>query len=287
MQSVLIMRKDELIDPVTEIHYAFHRSLKNITVPHRHDFYEFFIIIRGSVIHKINGKSELLSEGTLVFIRPDDVHYYEKSTSEVCELVNLAFPPKAVSELFSYLGEGFMAGRLLKAENPPHVLLTAGEKDFVVEKLEELNTLPRKNKEEIKTRQRILLLEIFTRYFQLEKIEKKSAVPTWLKELCRLLQEKENFNRGIPWLQERSQRSPEHLCRAFRKFLNTTPTEFINELRLNYAANVLSSTDLEIIEVSARAGFENLSHFYHLFKEKYGLSPGEFRKQHKTSMIPS
>ncbi|MGE5429636.1 MAG: AraC family transcriptional regulator [Syntrophomonadaceae bacterium] len=287
MENMLVMRANELIDSAAEIHYAFHRNLKDITVPHYHDFYELFIITKGSVIHKINAREELLSEGTLVFIRPEDRHYYEKSESEVCELVNLAFPEKAVDELFRYLGEGFMPERLLKAENPPYVLLTGAEKNFVVEKLEQLNVLPRKNKKEIKTRLRILLLEIFTRYFPVENFEKRSAVPGWLSSLCTLMQEKENFSRGLPVLQELSGRSPEHLCRVFRKYFNTTPTEYINDLRLNYAANVLASTDLEILDISARAGFENLSHFYHLFKEKYNISPGEFRKLHKRSMIPS
>ncbi|MCU7490169.1 MAG: AraC family transcriptional regulator [Ignavibacteria bacterium] len=287
MENMLKMKADELIDPAAEIHYAFHRNLKDITVPHYHDFYEIFIITKGSVIHKINGQRERLTEGTLVFIRPEDRHYYEKSESEVCELLNLAFPKKAVSELFSYLGKGFMPERLLLAEKPPYVLLSGAEKNFVVEKLEQLNVIPRKNKEEIKTRLRVLLLEIFTRYFPLEKAEEKSSVPQWLRGLCTIMQEKENFIKGLPVLQELSHRSPEHLCRVFKKYLNTTPTEFINDLRLNYAANVLSSTDLEIIDVSARAGFENLSHFYHLFKERYSVSPGEFRKLHKKSMIPS
>lgn len=287
MENMLLMKASELIDPSAEIHYAFHRNLKDITVPHYHDFYELFIITKGSVVHKINGRKELLTEGTLVFIRPEDRHYYEKSESEVCELVNLAFPERAISGLFSYLGEGFMPERLLKAESPPYVLLTGSEKNFVLEKLEQLNILPRKNKEEIKTKLRILLLEIFTRYFPLESLEKKSSIPDWLSSLCTMMQEKENFSRGLPVLQELSQRSSEHLCRVFKKYFSITPTEFINDLRLNYAANVLSSTDLEIIDISSRAGFENLSHFYHLFKEKYNVSPGEFRKLHKKSMIPS
>lgn len=287
MGNVLVMKSDELIDPAAEIHYAFHRNLKDITVPHSHDFYELFIISKGSVVHKINGKEEILQEGTLVFIRPHDEHYYEKGSSDVCELVNLAFPEKAISELFSYLGKGFMPDRLLKALDPPYVILSGTEKNFVVEKLEELNILPRKNKEEIKTRLRILLLEIFTRYFPMESAEKRSTVPLWLTRLCSLMQEKENFSKGLPVLQELSGRSSEHLCRVFRKYFNITPTEFINDLRLNYAANLLSSTDLEIIDISARAGFENLSHFYHLFREKYNVSPGGFRKLHKKSMIPS
>ena len=80
--------------------------------------------------------------------------------------------------------------------------------------------------------------------------------------------------------------TPEHLSRVFRKYLNETPTDYINELRLNYAANLLSNSDENIPFISMEAGFENLSHFYHLFKKKFNTSPAEFRKKTQKITIP-
>jgi AraC family transcriptional regulator, dual regulator of chb operon len=34
------------------------------------------------------------------------------------------------------------------------------------------------------------------------------------------------------------------------------------------------------------SGFDNLSHFYHLFKRKFNASPKEFREKHQKSIIP-
>jgi AraC family cel operon transcriptional repressor len=286
-KMIPVLTAEELIDPETEIHYAFHRSLKNITSPHSHDFYELFIVTKGSLIHRINGKKEVLNEGSLVFIRPEDEHYYEKDGEKQCELINLAFPQKAIDELFSYLGEGFDSGKLIRAIDPPFVLLSHTEKSIVSEKLENLNILPRKNKSEIKTRLRILLLELFTKYFQTNDSARAVQMPGWLDYLMEEMKKKENFSSGLPALQKLSNKSQEHLCRVFKKYLKLTPTEYINELRLNYAANLLTNSDVQIIEISGESGFENLSHFYHLFKKKFNMSPREFRMVHHRNMIPT
>jgi AraC family cel operon transcriptional repressor len=284
-----VLKASELIDPSTEIHYAFHKSLKNITAPHSHDFFELFIVLKGSVIHKINGSEEIIKEGSLVFIRPQDNHFYEKYDNEPCELINLAFPQRAVDELMNYLGEGFSPQRLLKSANPPFALLSNTEKKKVAERLEELHLLPRKNKALIKTKLRILLLELFVRYFPLENslTKKTPSLPDWLSDLLDKMQKKENFSSGLNSMLILSGKTQEHLCRIFRKYLNITPTAFINELRLNYAANMLTNSDAQIFDISSEAGFENLSHFYHLFKQQYKMSPRNFRKVHHRNMIPS
>lgn len=105
--GVLRMTAEGLIDPETETHYAFHKSLKQITFIHCHDFFELFLITHGQVMHIINARREILPEGAFVFMRPDDVHSYEKIEGRDCELINLAFPRRTVLDLFNYLGKGF------------------------------------------------------------------------------------------------------------------------------------------------------------------------------------
>lgn len=44
---------------------------------HTHDFYELFLVSHGGAIHAVNGRSQLLSEGSFVLMRPRDVHRYD------------------------------------------------------------------------------------------------------------------------------------------------------------------------------------------------------------------
>jgi AraC family cel operon transcriptional repressor len=277
---------EELIDPDTEIHYAFHKSLKNITAIHSHNFFELFLIVKGELLHIINNRTHKLSEGTLVFIRPNDVHFYQRSDNNECQLINLAFRQSTVKELFNYLGNGFPSNYLLKRTLPAKVVLSHSEKDILSAKLQHLNTIPRDHKNLIKTTLRILLFEIFTKYFSLQSDEDKRHLPMWLDTLLYEIQKKEYFVQGVKIIYDLSKRTPEHLSRVFRKYLNETPTGYINELRLNYAANLLSNSDENIPFISMEAGFENLSHFYHLFKKKFNTSPAEFRKKTQKISIP-
>lgn len=43
---------------------------------HTHDFYEIVFIGRGKGTHCINGRQQILSDGSMVFIRPEDVHSF-------------------------------------------------------------------------------------------------------------------------------------------------------------------------------------------------------------------
>ncbi|MHB8579269.1 MAG: AraC family transcriptional regulator [Ignavibacteriaceae bacterium] len=284
--NIIKQYSEKLIDSETELHYAFHKSLNDITIIHSQNFFEIFLIVKGEVLHIINSVTQKLTEGTLVFIRPTDIHYYKKSDQQNCYLINIAFPQKTVNELFNYLGNGFPSENLINSKLPPMVILSKNEKEIIQFKLEHLNTISRSDKKKIKTNLRILLIEIFTKYFISEFSEEKNQIPDWLGWLISEMQKKENFVKGISMMQQLAHKSPEHICRVFKNIYDKTPTEFVNELRLNYAANLLARSDENVLYISMEAGFENLSHFYHLFKKKFKMSPKEFRKINHISIIP-
>lgn len=278
---------EELIDPGIEFHYAFHRSLSGITAVHTHNFFELFLIVKGEVLHTVNDRTHLLGEGALVFMRPHDIHAYRRSGESGFQLINLAFRESTLHNLFNYLGDGFPSDHLLQRALPARVVLSEGEKDILAGKLQQLNTIPRDQKQRIRSTLRILLFEIFTKYFAAPPADEKHVMPPWMETLLYEIQKKENFVRGIPSVYALSHRSPEHISRAFRKYLRTTPTDYLNDLRLHYAANLLSNSDDSVTYISLEAGFENVSHFYHLFRKKFHTSPARFRAKTQRSAIPS
>ena len=87
----------------------------------------------------------------------------------------------------------------------------------------------------------------------------------------------ENFRVGFPQMLELSRCSEEHLCREFKRHYRGTLVKWINNLRLGYSAYLLANTQMEIIEIGEHSGFNSLSHFYRLFRQRFGVSPTKLR----------
>lgn len=284
--NIVRLFAQDIFDTETEAHYAFYSSLKNVKGIHYHDFFEIFLITQGSVIHHVNSQKQHLKEGALVFVRPGDVHCYEKTPDEDCQFINLAFPKETIYALFEYLGEGLPKQSYLSASLSPFIILSKSKKDVLKLKLENLNLIPPSRKNAVKTELRTLLVEIFTRYFMTGYRYSNTGMPDWLKNVCIEMENKQNFTRGMSALIEITGKSQEHICRTFKKYLNQTPTEFINSLRLDYIQNLLINTDQDILSVAIEAGFENLSHFNHVFKRQFNMSPTKFRKTNRKNILP-
>jgi len=67
--------------------------------------------------------------------------------------------------------------------------------------------------------------------------------------------------------------------REFKAIYNTTPGKWLLHKRLENANLLLNSTTKSVNEIAFESGFENNTHFSRVFKEKYGKSPLQFRKE--------
>lgn len=69
-------------------------------------------------------------------------------------------------------------------------------------------------------------------------------------------------------------------CRYFKSRTRRTCNEVLTELRLNYARRQLIETEKSVLEICFDSGFNNISNFNRFFKEKYNISPLQYRKGH-------
>ena len=70
-----------------------------------------------------------------------------------------------------------------------------------------------------------------------------------------------------------------HFMRWFRQMTGQSFVAFLNEYRLNAAAEALQATDETVLTIASRCGFENLSYFNRAFKAHFGMTPREYRKK--------
>jgi AraC family transcriptional regulator, dual regulator of chb operon len=285
-QGVIIMiqmlRADDILDTETGVHYAFIRTFRDISGLHRHDFYEFFLVTRGRVWHIANDRRELLEAGALVLMRPPDAHRYERFEAEDCELINLAFTAATFEAVVAFLG--MAPSGLLDSLTPPVRRLSPVEAEFARDRLQAVG---RRQGQAMRAEARAVVADLFVRHFVSPPDPVRAPLPAWLVQLMGEMQQRENFVAGLPRLYELCPTSKEHLCRTMQRHLGQTPTEWVNGLRLQYAADLLAGTDDAVVAVSMQAGFENLSHFYHLFRREFGLAPARYREVHRRIVVPT
>lgn len=73
--------------------------------------------------------------------------------------------------------------------------------------------------------------------------------------------------------------NPQYLCRYFKKVTGKTLTEYINEVRIEKAAQMLKETNEKIITVATACGYDNISYFIKRFKKQKGVTPQEYRNK--------
>jgi AraC-like DNA-binding protein len=69
--------------------------------------------------------------------------------------------------------------------------------------------------------------------------------------------------------------------RHFIAMYKATPGHWLQEQKLNNAYKLLVGTGKPITDISFESGFENSTHFSHLFKKRFGLSPLKYRKRNE------
>lgn len=271
-----LLTADRFVDPETGISYRYIYSETEYFRPHYHDYYEIFLTLQGNAIHMVNGKRFLLKERTLVLIRPADCHDY------ICEngpysMLNITFSAQTAQAMFSYLGDGFQKARLLDTPLPPQRSLSKSDTDRIEQSMRAIRALKPVEHQKRKTALRILLLRLMDdHFFQSQTVEKQ--MPAWLEEMCAKLREG-GFNQGSEYFFSLTDKTREHVSRSMKQYVGMTVSEFINDLRLNYIANMLRNSNHSVTEIIFESGFNNISWAGSQFKKRYGMTMREYRKQ--------
>ncbi len=76
---------------------------------------------------------------------------------------------------------------------------------------------------------------------------------------------------------ERFEMSMRSFNRRFKTALNKTPLQYLQEIRIENAKDLLKTSNLSISEIAYRVGYQDMSHFTGLFKKFLATTPSEYR----------
>lgn len=75
--------------------------------------------------------------------------------------------------------------------------------------------------------------------------------------------------------------TPVQLTRQFRSAYGTTPSEFVTGLRLKRACRLLEDSTQSIDLIAQQCGYENGFYLSRVFTAKLGITPSQYRRQHR------
>ena len=73
---------------------------------------------------------------------------------------------------------------------------------------------------------------------------------------------------------------PSYLSRLFSEIEGCTFVEYVTDVRLSQARLLLNEYGYKIYEIAEKVGYHTVKHFIRVFKDKYGITPSQYREQH-------
>lgn len=249
------------------------RKLSDIR--HTHDFYEAVLVIRGSMIHEINGNEYENKTGDCVILRPGDSHRIvsqSPETSVICLSVE-----KGGFELFA---EMYDLEEICEFSPDGKVRIYSIGDDFDACVRASEKGLGEKGEMYCKK----LLSLILTNYGETDD-GIYGEMNKLLYATVEKMKKSENLREGLPAFLRLSGYSHTHLARLVKREFGCTLHEYIFKLRLEEAYRRVVFTGEHFENISQSIGYESFSHFNRIFKQYFGITPSRLRKKHLFSTV--
>jgi YesN/AraC family two-component response regulator len=105
----------------------------------------------------------------------------------------------------------------------------------------------------------------------------KPATPFKISKVINYINDNIDAKIQLADLAALAQMSLFHFCRTFKSYVKTSPITYILKVKIEKSKALLSTTDLNILQVALEVGFENQSYFSQVFKKHTGQTPEHFR----------
>lgn len=256
---------------------------------HMHDFVELCIVLEGSCFHHIDSRREETQRGSVFIVPPGILHGIEAGEQNDAHVLNLIFHRAFFMQYSAHLN----------AMTAYPALFTAGgindRRSLCLKESDLQELLPcckalcdgnRANGRKSGTVLNALgllviseLCEIYSREyicFGLQAAAGNKAALQCVKYMNEHLEE----CLSLETLGAAVYLSPSALCRSFESVVGMPPMQYLHQLRLQKARELLQSTALPLSEISQLCGFYDASHFCRRFKAQNGIPPKEYRKRY-------
>ena len=236
--------------------------------PHLHEAIEIIYVTDGTVELGVGKELFHMDKGDFAIVFPNVIHHYQVFDLGKNEAIYLFLEPSLMPSFYEDLQKYSPMYPIISKEKV-HMDIVSSVKMLVNYK--ELNSMI------IQAYAQIILAHVFS---DMQMIDKDAIggddiiygvveyVAKNFKEEISL--DKMAYDLGV---------SKYVLSRVFAKTFHCNFNKYVNNVRLNYTSSALENTNDSITEICLEAGFESQRTFNRVFKERYKMTPREYRNK--------
>lgn len=230
---------------------------------HWHDFFEIEFVISGSGTITINNITKPFKENFLFFITPSDLQEVLINTQTPVHLINISFN---LDWMHDIIANDFINGIIIN-DYPNY---------FIKKILQEYQKTDRYNQIYVFNLLNCILIDVlrFVNTATSPKREYSSEIYASLNYIRTHFREKITQVDVADFVGF----SVNYFSSKFHDEIGTNFKQYLTNIRLNFALNLLKKTNIPIADVALLSGFNDISNFYNVFKRYHKSSPLQFRK---------
>jgi len=252
---------------------------------HSHPELELVFIVEGYGKRIIGNKVEPFESGDMVFIGSNVPHlwlsdpvFYEECSRLQSKVIVCYFNPKIFQQIFDSIKE-FEGIREMIRQSSKGIRILGETRNLIAKKLIALSKI--KGFEKIEGLFQIMHLISTSDEKEFiasdETDHYDDLYPDRIIDVIKFV--KENLHEQITLRQvsDVACMTEQSFCRFFKKRTKKSFFNFLNNLRISQACQLLVQTDQQISEVAYLCGYGSSSHFGKVFKEHTGISPFQYK----------
>ncbi|HIZ54959.1 MAG TPA: AraC family transcriptional regulator [Firmicutes bacterium] len=274
IEEVLFFDKSNLI----KMHDAWYLEKYNDCFLHWHNEIEIIFVLENQVKYMINNTSRILHAGDMVITNSGDIHTAVRDNCTGHAYILLV----SIEAIEKFVNSDVLCSTLIERSKIPegfypYQLLQSLFQYMFVEYTSDYDG----REKSISALLQLLMLNIrrCSDYGETLNIpNKRIKEATVCRQIISFFNEHEPQQYTLSGLAEYLGYSPNHLCKVFKKIFSLSFNEYVTQLKVLSAQNMLRQTSLSVSQISSQCGFSSDRVFNISFKKVCGMSPSEYRK---------
>ena len=255
---------------------------------HRHNYVEVIYMCKGSTTHIIDGNEVVLEEGDLLFLNQNAMQEILPAGKDDIA-INFIILPQFFDMAFEMIGvddnllSDFLVGSLCEDSKRTSYLYFHVADVLPIQNLIENMIWSLLNNQMNKRSCNQLTMGLLFLHLlnHIEKMETGGKAYHQEFEVAVLNYVETHYRNGsLAELAELMGYSVYWLSHEIKKRTGKTYKELVQTKRMNQAAYMLTNSRVPVAEIIQMIGYDNTSYFHRKFRERYGVSPKEFREKH-------